>query len=435
MALINLNINTFKRDSGILNRLTENVTQQVENRLENAVEDLIGGALNKAGLSSVVASQISTRFGDAFAAGSADRYFREFNSEINRVTPRETVQNMLPADGAETYVDAIQRASNTKTITGAQSTLQYPEQIGKYYMAMKFAEYRRPAPESRATLDFIQAFALPIPRELKETININVNESSEQGFMGGAANMLTNTFGGGGAGLGTNLVNSGGALAYSYAVQKLGQFNNEVSSILTQVLGAVPNPHVQAIFEGIPLRSHRFDWTFSPRNAEESMLLQKLILALKAYSLPSYTRLGTAALQYPMLCQIELYPWSKDVNAQGNEVNKDSRDPTNLIVFKPAILKSVDINYSPQGLPAFFAGTNFPTMISLSLEFVETEIHTSNMYGRQGNSSLDENVDNIMNGINQVVSSLTGGQVTDVVGEVEEVLNDVWGPESAETPE
>ena len=235
-----------------------------------------------------------------------------------------------------------------------------------------------PAPEARARLNFKQAIVLPIPREIKESFSINVDEQS-QGFLGGVADVAATAFGTGKK-VGDVAADQAYALAYSGAVQALGQVEGQV---LGQFMGAVPNPHVQAIFSGIPLRVHRFDWTFAPRNAEESATLQRLVFALKAYSLPSYSRVGTAALQYPLLCQIDLYPWA------------NNKDAAKLINFTPAILRNVEINYAPQGMPSFFAGTNLPTMISFSLEFIETEIHTGNTYGRQGDSNLDRQAENI----------------------------------------
>ena len=387
MALIKLNIDSLKKDTkGILNRLVDNVVNKIEDKLENAVEGLIAGGLKKIGLSSSIASEISSRFGDAFSKGNADKYFKEFNSEVKRMTPDEIRQNMFSSGDAETYSDAVVRASDRRAVSDARATMQFPSNIGKYFMSMKFAEYQRPAPEARATLEFQQAFVLPVPRELKEQIAINVDDGATQGQIGGLANLGATMFGTDQAG--TALRDQAGAMLYSLAVQKIGEMESSVGQVLGQFMGAVPNPHVQAIFSGIPLRTHRFDWTFSPRNRQESQELQKLIFTLKAYSLPSYTRLGTAALQYPMLCQINMYPWD------------DNSDVNNrLMVFKPAILRNVDINYSPQGMPAFFEGTNLPTMVSFSLEFVETEIHTSNDYKRQGDSNLDRQSETIVNTI------------------------------------
>lgn len=409
MAIIKLNINSFKKNGGgILNKMVDEVTNKIEQKLENAVEDLIAGGLKKSGLSSSIAGEVSSRFGDAFAKGSADKYFKDFNSELNRVSPADIKNNMIDAGNAETYTDAINRTKN-RIGGGAKATLQYPQHIGEYYISMRFAEYSRPAPESHATLDFKQAIILPIPREIKEQVSINIDDGAQQGQMGGLANLASGMFGSRKSG--DVLDSQLGAMAYSAAVQLAG----EGGQIISQFMGAVPNPHVQAIFSGVPLRTHRFDWVFAPRNEQESAALQDLVFALKAYSLPSYTRLGTAALQYPMLCQLDLYPWADTIK------DDKSGKKVGLITFKPAFLRSVDINYSPQGMPAFFAGTNAPTMIGVSLEFVETEIHTSNDYGRQGNSNLDDNADKFYSYVDEKL----GGGVTSVRNEVRDLLNDI----------
>lgn len=378
MAIFNLGIKSFTKDKGgIGGRLVDSVVNNIEEQLENSVENLIGKALKKTGLSSSVSKQITSRFGDAFSKGAADKYFKEFNSGLERVTPDQISQNLLQAGDAETYTDAISRLTYNVTSLDGLPTIQFPSQIGKYYMSMSFAEYKRLSPEVSATLDFKQAFVLPIPRELKESFNVNVDEKT-QGMAGGIANIVNTAFGTGRK-IGDVAADQIGALAYSAAVQAVGEYGE----ILGQFAGATPNPHVQAIFSGIPLRVHKFDWTFSPRNAQESLTLREMIMALKAYSLPSYSRLGTAALQYPLLCQIQLHPWADQA---GNE----------LINFSPALLRSVDINYAPQGMPSFFAGPgNLPTMVSFSLEFIETQIQTGNTYGRQGDSNLDRAADKL----------------------------------------
>jgi len=51
MALIRLNIDSFKRDlGGIANRLVDDAVNRIENKLENAVEDAFTKGLNKIGL-------------------------------------------------------------------------------------------------------------------------------------------------------------------------------------------------------------------------------------------------------------------------------------------------------------------------------------------------------------------------------------------------
>jgi len=122
---------------------------------------------------------------------------------------------------------------------------------------------------------------------------------------------------------------------------------------------------MQAIFEGVELRNHSFQWTFTPRNADESRSLRAMIDLFKQNCLPAFSKLGTPVLQYPPLVDIKFVP---------SEIS-------DLIKFNTCMVKDVSINYAPQGLPSFFHGTKQPTMIQLSIELIETEIQTANKYG------------------------------------------------------
>ena len=381
MALINLNIDSLKKDTrGVLIKLLDNVVSKSQDKLENSVEDLFASTLKKTGLSDSIASQLSSRFNDAFSVGMADKYFQTSTSEQSRVSPQEICENVLPRNGAETTSDAVSRVKNTIDVQGAKTVYQYPEHLGNYYFSMKFADYVRPAPQVPASLKFVEAFVLPLPKELKESFDIRVSEN-DQGMTGGIADAATAYF--------TDKSKSydvSGA-AETLLISKLVQMSGDLGGIIGQFVGAVPNPHLSAIFSGIGLRSHRFEWTFAPRNYDESKALQELIYKLKANALPSYSTTGTAALQYPQLVQIDLYPW-----ANGNESEK-------LIRFKPCLLKDVSVNYAPAGIPSFFAGTKQPTFIQLGLEFLETEIWTGNQYERAGSDrikDIDKMVDNIL---------------------------------------
>ena len=373
MALIKLNIDSLKKESkGILNRLVDNVVNRVEDKLENAVEDLFAGALKKVGIADNIARQLSSRFGDAFSVGLSDKYFQSSTSQQSRVSPQEICENVLPRDGAETSGDAVDRIKNNISVNGMDAKVvnQYPEHIGNYYFSMKFANYIRPAPQVRASLEFNEAFILPLPRELKESFDIQVADGA-QNMAGGIGDAATAYFTKSAA---FNPTKAAETLLLSRLVQASGEYGN----LGGQIVGAVPNPHIAAIFSGIGLRTHRFEWTFAPRNKAESETLQNIILKLKANSLPSYSKNGTAALQYPQLVQIDLYPWALKA------------DEEKLIRFKPALLRDITVNYSPQGIPSFFAGSKLPTFIQLSLEFLETEIWTGDQYGRPGMDRTDE---------------------------------------------
>jgi hypothetical protein len=396
MALIKLNIDSLKKESkGVLNKLVDNVVNKIEDKLENAVEDLFAKALKKVGLSDSIARQLSARFGDAFSSGLADKFFQSSTSEQDRVSPQDICENVLPRDGAETTGKAVDRLSYNNRVAG-KAVNQYPAHLGEYYFSMKFADYVRPAPQAKGELKFTEAFVLPLPRELKESFDIKVSEK-DQGMAGGIADAATAYFT---EGSNFNTAQAAQTLLLSKLVQASGEFGDAIG----QFAGAVPNPHVAAIFSGVSLRTHRFEWTFAPRNADESATLQDIIWKLKSNALPSYSTNGTAALQYPQLVQIDLYPWA----------GKDN-DPDRLIRFKPCMLSDVSINYSPQGIPSFFHGTRRPTFIQLSLEFLETEIWTSNAYGRQGNDRIDD--------IKKLLAEAVGVDIAAVEREANEIFN------------
>lgn len=353
MGYIKLNIDNFKKDlGGIANRMIDGVVNKVEQKLENAVEDAFAKGLKKIGLSDGVASQLSSRFNDAFSVGKADDFFKSSTAEQNRVS-RQEIENNLLAGLSETTLDAVQRI-NTNDIT-TSPVMQFPDQRGEYYMKLRFISYSRPSPQTAAIFNHFRTIILPVPRDLKESFDLNI-DGKPQGFGGGVADIATDLARGAGDRVKGQLF----ALAYS----KLIQMTGDTGDTLGQLIGAVPNPHLQAIFSGVELRNHTFQWTFAPRNPQESRNLKAIIHEIKKNSLPSYSMAGTAALTYPSMVEISIMPWGD-----------------NLIRFKRCLIKNVSVNYAPAGLPSFFQGTREPTMIQLELQFLETEIQTAKDYG------------------------------------------------------
>lgn len=387
MALINLNIKNFKKDlGGIANRLVDRAINKVEQKLENAVEDAFAKGLKKIGLSDSVTAQISARFGDAFSVGRSDTFFRSSTSEQNRVSPREIEEKLL-VGAAETTMDAVQ-AIKTKDITSA-AIMQFPDQMGQYYMSLDFQFYSRPSPQMQADFKRFKTILLPIPRDLKENFDIDIDSKAQGALAGGLADLGVDLL----RGAGDKVSGTEFAILYGAIAQK---FEGNVADTLGQALGAVPNPHLQALFSGVQLRNHSFQWTFAPRNPQESKNLKAIINEIKKNSLPAYSTTGTAALQYPPMVDIKLMPWGND-----------------LIRFKKCLVKGVSVNYAPAGLPSFFAGTREPTMIQLEIQMIETEIQTAKDYGfKPGDrpDGLEEFKDILNSGTNKMG---VGGVITE----------------------
>lgn len=374
-----------KAVQGPLKRLAERTIDSIEDKIENSVDDFFTKALKKTGLSSAVSNQIASRFGDSLKKELADKYFKKSTSAQDRITKKEICEGILPKS-IETNRDSVNRITNSISVEGTSNVYQYPSQIGKYYISFKFSEYTRTTPQSQSKLKFKNAIVLPIPANLKESFNININEAATD-VIGGVADVIQNSASGGNsaikdnsAALAYSLLASKGGLGASSIASNVPLVGSPISSLISAAapvagsyLGSIPNPHMAVFFNGVSMRRHSFTWTFNPRNADESKAIKEIIDKLKQNSLPAFSPLGTAVLQYPYLCQISLEPWSKN----GDE----------LIKFKPALLQEPIINYSPNGIPSFFEGTNQPTFIELTLSFIETEYFTSNDFGRSGRTS------------------------------------------------
>jgi len=360
----------------IVNKISAGVNA-LENTLENSVNDLFTKGLKSVGVSSSTAGSVSARFNDAYPHNQSDAYFRISSSSQDRPTPQEIVANSKPGQ-AETSFSASTALSNARTNLAAtefngSDTLQYPNNIGKYFLAMRFAEYQRPAPQVKGNLVYENAIQLPIPKNLAESFSIKIY-ASDQGKAGGIADAIQ----AGSALLKTGkpgetaefALNAAAALSAGAVIGMAGEFGE----VAAQGLKAVPNPHAAALFNGIDLRTFNFEWTFAPRNADESANIQNIIKRIKQNSLPTYSKLGTAALQYPRLVQINLYPWASD-NSE-------------FLLYKPSLIQAVTVNYAPNGIPSFFQGTKLPTFISLGIAFLETEYFTGHDYGA---GSYDDN--------------------------------------------
>ena len=48
--------------------------------------------------------------------------------------------------------------------------------------------------------------------------------------------------------------------------------------------------------------------------------------------------------------------------------------------FKTAVIKNVTVNYAPDNIPSFYAGTGAPTHVDFKVDFLETTIHTREDY-------------------------------------------------------
>lgn len=292
-------------------------------------------------------------------------------------------------------------------------------------MRILFGKYQRPNPFSPAAVNHELTVFLPLPTELVDMNQISYSPESLE-TVGDIANVL----GAGGTGAGTaaaaalmrnsqELISSfgstmaqGGTGIVAAMGSALRQGSKNIATVLEQAIGVAPNPNPSMAFRGPTLRTYTYTWTFHPNNVEESRRLRSFIREVKKRALPAATiATNTALLNYPQMCQINLFPWD------ANGVAPYYWGPNTLMKYKKSVITSVNVNYAPNNVPAFFEGTKLPVFVNMSISFTEIEFFTSDDYleadgERLGGSTTEADL-----------ASLYGSQLSSVNNTTTTVLN------------
>lgn len=248
-----------------------------------------------------------------------------------------------------------------------------------YYITFKFKKYERRGILEQPFYDTVGAYNLPIPKELVDTTSVNYEDVSLGPVTGMAAEAISYA-----TGTNVNLENAGLATAASAAAAAgtagaatarglanrvpggLGAVAREAvqnaGNLARSLTGLTPNPFQTTLFKNPNFRSHRFSWTFIPRDEQESVDLRDLMRAFKYHMLPGTAGRGVL-FTFPEILEIKLYP-----------------DDRFMYKFKPCVLKAMSVNYAPNG-PSFYRRTDAPTAVTISVDLQEIEFWTKNDFG------------------------------------------------------
>ena len=183
-----------------------------------------------------------------------------------------------------------------------------------------------------------------------------------------AVRKLTNTLGGATARLN---VNATAALVTKLAKGISGDEITE-GDVFAGVKGVVRNPNVEVLFEKMSLRTFDHSFKMSPYNAEDEMMIRRIISQFKKAMLPSYEggdvftkngkkeSLNGAFIKLPKLVQVAYM--------RGNSINP------HLPQYKLCALTDVNVNYTPDNNYATFGSGGGPVSYELKLNFMETKL-------------------------------------------------------------
>lgn len=263
--------------------------------------------------------------------------------------------------------DAMARGSNRQNY----GVYSFPSTLGPHAMVINFSEYNYDRGAGVANRRVADSIVLPIPTNIIDSFNINVN-GTELGAAGAAAAESSGAVLDAISGAGTM---TDATASFYQALQTTGagasMLLREVAEGLdTGVIrgaevgtGVANNPHLALTFEGVALKQHSFSWTLAPESPTDSENLKNIIRKFKQNILPTFKGGTRAFFQYPKVA---------DIFFLGSE-------PGYLYFFKSCLVSNFDVNYAGGGEPAFLEGGR-PAVVNMNLNLTEMDIHTAEDY-------------------------------------------------------
>lgn len=269
--------------------------------------------------------------------------------------------------------------------------LNFPSDLGSssafpYWMSFSFYQYTPVTFNNNVNLTDLGTIRLPLPNNMVDQQDVRFNATEMGLAIGMSMNQVgsSNPIGGAAAALGGSVV---GKLANKFGgadVANLGKYP-------LQALGATLNPFMTVMFEAPSFKKHSFAWQLTPVSPGETQILNSIANTFKANQLPG-TATGGLLLTYPSLVLIVV----------------SNNDPNNFTyIFKPAVIESFSVNWTPAGQPSFFGSTKGPTMAEIRISLMEVEFWlNSDFTGTTVNNITIEQLQNtITSGVKSILNS------------------------------
>lgn len=400
--------------------LLDKAVDFVKDTAKDAVDGLVGDLVEKTGIGSFI-NEIDSIFGgigelllksglsfkiiDSIAGQKLDSVisnaFEEFTGFSGKCPERASAADISanrqvnPSD-TQTYYQKITPQGKIESISLSAKLKNKMEAVipfdSKYFMTLRFYVYDNANLFKSPGKNLLYTVKLPLPPELLENTgaeyetkpmksvgDITQNPNVAGGAMAAAGMRIGQATVSAGLGALKGMTKGGGFLGNvtEDAMDKLGIDEETISSAIEQTLGVAPNPNPAVLFKGPLMREFTFSFMFHARNEDESSRVRDIIKRLKGYSLPTMTFSGdTGLLNYPPQVMVNFYPW--DSVSPNSTYGHGDHTPLRI---KRCFLSNVNVNYAPDGIPAFFGdAASSPVYIQVSLTLKEIEFLTAETY-------------------------------------------------------
>ena len=232
------------------------------------------------------------------------------------------------------------------------------------------------------TTRITDSIAIYLPPNVKDTTSVGYN-NAEMGVIGAAAagsagvvdalrkgdlSGLASTLGTAAKDL---LATAGLGLGSEFLGTLAGVDPEGLKGFAKKAFGQASNPYMEVLFEGVEMRTFTYNFTFSPRNKEETEDVKKIISMFRFHMMPELNGGSSAFMTLPSTFDIHyMYQVTPDVSNENNYYTK----------IATCVLKGCDVDYTPNGVKSFASGA--PTQITMSLSFQETEMLTKQHVNR-----------------------------------------------------
>ena len=141
--------------------------------------------------------------------------------------------------------------------------------------------------------------------------------------------------------------------------------SEDITGFANKAFGRATNPYMEVIFQNVPLRTFSYNFTFSPRNADETDDVKKIIKMFRFHMLPELKGSNVRYMTLPSTFDIHyMYQFSRDTAEENSFYSK----------IATCVLTSCAVDYTPGAVKSFASGA--PTQITMALSFQETEMLT-----------------------------------------------------------
>lgn len=138
------------------------------------------------------------------------------------------------------------------------------------------------------------------------------------------------------------------------------------AALVNRAFGQADNPYIEVLFQSMEVRTFTYNFTFAPRNEEETADVQSIIQLFRFHMAPELQGAQSRFLTLPSEFDIHYMYMAKDgTNSENDYYNKIST----------CVCTNVTVDYTPDGKVTSFAD-GAPTKITMGLTFKETETLT-----------------------------------------------------------